>query len=263
MINSRPPLLIMLLLCLAVLASSLHGQESEAEDVSSMQWANAASVSGIKFTLLGDVVAEAWRPGGQVGAGQRETLQWSADFMPTSGGATLKESLELKPGQSGAAVLVGDFAEEDETSPAAKLPPGYSKGEGDKLLRVALLRFPVGKARETQYPVYLVNADPESRVKITAGGASYDLEYAVPQSFRAPVGQHVKIQVSATGLEKEMGFTLEPYNRGGIVAFYRPADAERTAFVFVNLRSMESIKEMVQAQSRAESTEGQVESQSE
>jgi hypothetical protein len=263
MINSRPLLSIILLSSLAVFASSLHGQDADQQDVSSMQWANAASVSGIKFTLLGDLVADPWKPGGQVGAGRRETLHWSAEFTPTSGGDTLKESLELEPGQSGAAVLVGDFAEADETLPPAKLPPGYSKLDGDKLLRAALLRFPVGKDRETQYPVHLVNADPKSRVKVTAAGASYELQYAVPQSFKAPAGQHVKIQVSATGLEKEMGFTLEPYNRGCIIAFYRPADADRTSFVFVNLRSLESIAEIVQAQSRVESMEEEAESQSE
>jgi hypothetical protein len=42
-----------------------------------------------------------------------------------------------------------------------------------------------------------------------------------------------------------MGFTLEPNQRGGILAFYRTGSSERTSFVFVNLRSMESMSEMV------------------
>lgn len=210
-----------------------------------MQWANASAAEGIKFTLLGDVVADPWRPGGQVGAGRRATLQWAAEFTPGSGSATLKETLELKSGQSAAAVLVGDFVEKEEVPSAARPAPGYSKADAGKLLRAALLRFPVGRARESQYPVHLVNADPENRVKVTAGGTTYDLEYAVPKSFKAPTGEQVKIKVSAVGLEKEMGFTLEPSQRGGILAFYRTDGAERTSFVFVNLRSMESIKEMV------------------
>jgi hypothetical protein len=232
---------------LLLLAANLQAQEPAQPDVSSMQWANASAAEGIKFTLLGDVVADPWRPGGQVGAGRRETLQWMAEFASVSGDATLKESLDLKPGQSGAAVLVGDFVERDDTasSSSAALLPGYSKTDSGKLLRAALLRFPVGKARESQYPVYLVNAAPENRVKVTAAGTTYDLEYAVPQSFKAPPGEHVKIKVSAPGLEKEMGFTLEPNQRGGILAFYRVGDSETTAFVFVNLRSMESIRESV------------------
>lgn len=225
-------------------------QSESSVEVSSMQWANASAAEGIKFSLLGDVVADPWRPGGQVGAGRRETLQWVADFSPASGGGTLKETIDLKPGQSGAAVLVGDFLEKDDAvSSSAALPPGHSKTDSGKSLRAELLRFPVGKARESQYPVYLVNADPGNRVKVTAGGANYDLEYAVPKSFKAPAGERVKIKVSAPGLEREMGFTLEPNQRGGIIAFYRPASGNRTSFVFVNLRSLESIREMVESES--------------
>jgi hypothetical protein len=221
-------------------------QEGPPSEVSSMQWANASAAEGIKFTLLGDVVANPWRSGGQVGAGRRETLQWNVEFQPGSGVAALKDSLDLKPGQSGAGVLVGDFVEKDDkAASSSQPPPGYSKTDSGKLLRAALLRFPVGKARESQYPVYLVNADPENLVKVTAAGTNYDLEYAVPKSFKAPAGERVKIKVSAPGLEKEMGFTLEPNQRGGIIAFYRSAGGQRTSFVFVNLRSLESIREMV------------------
>jgi hypothetical protein len=236
---------------LAFTASEARAQDGPPAEVSSMQWANASAAEGIKFTLLGDVVANPWRAGGQVGAGRRETLQWATEFAPASGSAPLKVLLELKPGQSGAAVLVGDFAEKDDaaSSSSSALPPGYSKTDSGKLLRAALLRFPVGKLRESQYPVHLVNADPENRVKVTAAGTTYDLEYSVPKSFKAPAGEHVKVKVSALGLEKEMGFTLEPNQRGGILAFYRPVDGERTSFVFVNLRSIESIKEMVAPQS--------------
>ncbi len=235
---------------LSLLANEAPAQQEEPSvDVSSMQWANASGAEGIKFTLLGDVVANPWRPGGQVGAGRRETLRWMVEFQPGSGGAALKDALELKPGQSGAGVLVGDFVEKDDaSSSSAALPPGYSKTDSGELLRAALLRFPVGKARESQYPVYLVNADPENQVKVAVGGANYDLEYAVPESFKAPAGEPVKIKVSAPGLEKEMGFTLEPNQRGGIIAFYRPAGGQRTSFVFVNLRSLESIREMVATQ---------------
>lgn len=226
----------------------VSAQEAErAAEASSMQWANASTAEGIKFTLLGDVVADPWRPGGQVGAGRRATLQWAAEFTPASGGSTLKESLQLRPGQSGAALLVGDFVEKDEAAPSARLAPGYSKTESGKLLRAALLRFPVGRAREPQYPVHLVNADPQNQVKVTVGNTTYHLEYAVPESFKAPAGERVEIQVTALGLEKEMGFTLVPTQRGGILAFYRTGDAERTSFVFVNLRSLESINEMVKA----------------
>lgn len=244
-----------LAICLMCSVPPASGQEESQPEASSMQWANASAAEGIKFTLLGDVVADPWRPGGQVGAGRRETLQWAADFTPASGGATLKDSLELKSGQSGAALLVGDFVEKEDTASSSQLAPGHSKTESGKLLRAALLRFPVGRARESQYPVHLVNADPANRVKVTAGGTTYDLEYAVPKSFEAPVGEHVKIKVTAVGLEKEMGFTLEPTQRGGILAFYRTANSERTSFVFVNLRSLESIKEMVDAPSGGNSRE--------
>ncbi len=230
---------------LSLLAASLHAQELEQPDVSSMQWANASAAPDVKFTLLGDVVADPWRPGGQVGAGPRGTLQWSAEFVMASDGSELKDSLELRPGQSGAAVLVGDFAEQGDAPTSGQLRPGFTKSDGGKLVRAALLRFPVVKARESEYPVHLVNGDPDNRISVTAGGVVHELEYAVPKSFKAPAGQQTKIKVSAPGLEREMGFTLEPYNRGGILAFYRPTDAERTAFVFVNLRSLESIKEMV------------------
>lgn len=233
----------------ALLGVSMHdapAQEGAAAGFSSMQWANASSTEGIKFTLLGDVVADPWRPGGQVGAGRRETLQWDVEFAPASGRAVLKESLKLRPGQSGAAVLVGDFAEKvAASSSSARLPPGYSKTGSGKLLRAALLRFPVGKARDSRYPVYLLNADPEILVKVSVAGAHYDLLYAVPRSFQAPAGQRVKIKVAAPGIDKEMSFTLEPSQRGGIIAFYRPVESQRTSLVFVNLRSLESIKEMV------------------
>ena len=218
-------------------------QDDTQAEFSSLQWANASAAEGVKFSLLGDVVADPWRPGGQVGAGRRQTLRWEAEFTPVSGGGTLKDVLQLKSGQSGAAVLVGDFVEKEEPASSSQLAPGYSKTDSGKLLRAALLRFPVGRARESQYPVHLVNADPENRVKVTAGGATYDLEYAVPKSFKAPAGEHVKIRVSAVGLEKELGFTLEPSQRGGVLAFYRTGSSDRTSFVFVNLRSIESMSE--------------------
>jgi hypothetical protein len=230
---------------LSFIVNEAPAQEGPPVEVSSMQWANASAAPDVKFTLLGDVVADPWRPGGQVGAGPRGTLQWSAEFVTATDGGKLKDSLELKPGQSGAAVLVGDFAEQEAAPTSAQLRPGFTKSDSDKLVRAALLRFPVGKVRESQYPVHLVNGDPDNRISVTAGGVVHELEYAVPKSFKAPAGQQTKIKVSAPGLEREMGFTLEPYNRGGIIAFYRPTDAERTAFVFVNLRSLESIKEMV------------------
>ncbi len=237
------------------LAGRSAAQDDSPAEVSSMQWANASSAEGVKFTLLGDVVANPWRSGGQVGAGWRETLQWNVEFQPGSGDATLKDSLELKPGQSGAGVLVGDFVEKENTASSSSLPPpGYSKTDSGKLLRAALLRFPVGKARESQYPVYLVSADPENQIKVMAGGTNYDLEYAVPKTFKAPAGERVTIKVSAPGLEKEMGFTLEPNQRGGIIAFYRPDGGQRTSFVFVNLRSLESIREMVEAPSGEQET---------
>jgi len=254
MIHRKPTLRLCCAVALVLWTVGLHAQQPEQPDLSSMQWANASASPDIKFTLLGDVVADPWRSGGQVGAGPRATLQWSAEFVAASAGGKFTDSLELKAGQSGAAVLVGDFSEQGDAPSSGQLPPGFSKSDGDKLLRAALLRFPVGKARETQYPVYLVNGDPNNRVRVTAGGAVYDLEYAIPKSFKAPTGQHTKVQISAPGLEREMGFTIEPYNRGGIIAFYRPSDTERTSFVFVNLRSMESIKELVQAQSGAESS---------
>ena len=238
----------LLAICLFAFIREAAAQEEPPEEVSSMQWANASAAEGIKFTLLGDVVADPWRPGGQVGAGRRATLQWAAEFTPGSGSGMLKEVLELKSGQSAAAVLVGDFVEKEEVPSSARQAPGYSKADSGKLLRAALLRFPVGRLRESQYPVHLVNADPENRVKVTAGGTTYDLEYAVPKSFKAPAGEQVKIKVSAVGLEKEMGFTLEPNQRGGIIAFYRPAGGQRTSFAFVNLRSLESIREMVATQ---------------
>jgi hypothetical protein len=251
MITPLRSLAIFGLAFLMVLGATANAQVLGEEDVSSMQWANASAAKGIKFTLLGDVVADPWRPGGQVGAGQRGTLRWAADFAPSSGGSILSKSFELKPGQSEAAVLVGDFVEKESDSPAssAQIPPGHSETESGRLLRAALLRFAVGKAREPQYPVYLVNADPENSVRVTAGGVVYDLDYAVPKNFKAPAGEHVKIKIAAVGLQKEVGFTLEPSNRGGIIAFYRPADADRTSFVFVNLRSIESVKEMVRSQS--------------
>jgi hypothetical protein len=248
---------------LTLLAASLQAQEPEQPEVSSMQWANASAALDIKFTLLGDVVADPWRLGGQVWAGPRGTLQWSAEFMTISGGSELKDSLELRAGQSGAAVLVGDFAEQGDGPTSGQLRPGFTEADGGKLVRAALLRFPVGKARESQYPVHLVNGIPDNLISVTASGVVHELEYAVPKSFKAAAGEQIKIKVSAPGLEREMSFTLEPYNRGGIIAFYRPADAERTAFVFVNLRSMDSITEMAQAQSRAESMEVQEESHSE
>jgi hypothetical protein len=260
------PKLITFVCCAAALslcAAILHAQEPAQPDVSSMQWANASVAEGIRFTLLGDVVADPWQPGGQVGAGPRGTLQWSAEFTMASDGSELKDSLELKPGQSGAAVLVGDFAEQGDAPSSGQLRPGFTKSDSDKVVRAALLRFPVGKARESQYPVHLVNGDPDNRISVSAGGNVYELEYAVPKSFKVPVGQRITIKVSAPGFEREMGFTLEQYNRGGIIAFYRLADADRTSFVFVNLRSLESITEIVQAQSRLESMEEEASSQSE
>jgi hypothetical protein len=242
-------------ICLTAGILPASGQDESQPAVSSMQWANASGAEGIKFILLGDVVADPWRSGGQVGAGRRETLHWAVDFTHASGGGSLKESLELEPGQSGAALLVGDFLEKDEAASSAQIEPGYSKTDSGKLLRAALLRFPVGREREPQYPVYLVNADPENSVKVTVRSNIYDLEYAVPKSFKAPTGEHVQIKVMAVGLEKEMGFTLEPNQRGGVLAFYRTGDSERTSFVFVNLRSIESIQEVVHAQAAAESVE--------
>lgn len=227
-------------------------QTPESTESSSMQWANASSVSGVKFTLLGDVVADPWRPGGQTGAGSRDTLQWVAEFKPESGGSTLTESLELRSGQSGAAILVGDFVEiERAATSEEQLPLGHTKVQAGKLLRATVLKFPVGKTREPQYPVYLVNGDPENQVKVTVGGVDYRLDYAVPKSFKAPAGEHVKIKLSAVGLQKEIGFTIEPYDRGGVIGFYRTVDAERTAFVFVNLRSIESISERLKSTSGA------------
>jgi hypothetical protein len=244
------PSLSCVVLYLAVLAS-VHGQAPPAPEVSSMQWANASAVAGVKFTLLGDVVADPWRPGGRTGAGPRETLQWSADFAPVAGGGTITADLALNPGQSGAGLLVGDFLEKEAAPSSEQLPPGHSVMESNKMLRAALLRFPVGKTRESQYPVYLVNADPENPIKVTANGVAYDLNYAVPQSFKATAGKHTKIKVEAVGLQKEMGFNLDPSDRGGILAFYRTLNTERTAYVFVNLRSIESIKERVQSDSAA------------
>jgi len=255
MIHARSTKVSVLVMGLSIVGAVLFAQEAEESEVSSLQWANASSVPDVKFTLLGDVVANPWRPGGQVGAGRRKTLQWSAEFSVASTGATLKDTLQLKPGQSGAAVLVGDFAEIADGSASAQARPGYSKADSDKVLRAALLRFPAGKMREPQYPIHLLNADPENRVKVEIGGAFYDLVYAVPQSLKVRAGQDVKIKVSALGLEREMSFNLEPYNRGGIIAFYRPADSEVTTFVFVNLRSLESIREMVQAEQSATSEE--------
>jgi hypothetical protein len=252
MIQLKSYLTYQLLPCLVFVAGSLYGQAPDQKDGSSIQWANASSITGIKFTLLGDVVADPWEPGGQVGAGLRETLKWTAEFDFSNDGLALKELVEMKTGQSGAALLVGDFAEMNDAPPPAQLPPGYSKTTSDKLVRAALLRFPVEQGRESQYPVYLVNADPDNRVKVTAGSLVYDLAYAVPKSFKAPVRENVKIKVSALGLEREMSFSLEPYNRGAIIAFYRPTGAEMTTFVFVNLRSLESIKELIDTQSRSD-----------
>lgn len=220
-----------------------------------MQWANASAVEGVKFTLLGDVVADPWRPGGQMGAGQRGTLQWRAEFVSLPGGAVLKESLELTSGESVAGLLVGDFVENKMPASSGQLAPGFSKIGPGKSLRAALLRFPVDRERKSQHPVYLVNADPEKRVKVVVDRTDYDLDYAIPQRLMAPVGERVTIKVSAVGLNKEMSFTLEPSQRGGILAFYRTGDVGETSFVFVNLRSIESIKEMVEAQAAADTAQ--------
>jgi hypothetical protein len=231
--------------------SSAQAADVGREEFSSMQWANASALEGVKFTLLGDVVADPWRPGGQTGAGRRDTLTWEAEFAPSTGGGILKEKIELKPGQSGAALLVGDFVEKESgaaLTSSTPLPKGFSKTESGKMLRAAVLRFAVGKAKDTQYPVYLVNADPENTVKVAIPGGEYDLKYAVPETFKAPVGESVKIKVSAAGLDREMAFTLEPGTRGGILAFYRLVGSKSTSFVFVNLRSLESVEELIKAQ---------------
>ena len=75
--SSYPRRILATLLAVYLLAfiREASAQEGPPEEVSSMQWANASAAEGIKFTLLGDVVADPWRPGGQVGAGRRATLQ--------------------------------------------------------------------------------------------------------------------------------------------------------------------------------------------
>lgn len=167
----------------ACLREASAQRENKPRKVSSMQWANASAVEGVKFTLLGDVVADPWRPGGQMGAGQRGTLQWRAEFVSLPGGAVLKESLELTSGESVAGLLVGDFVENKMPASSGQLAPGFSKIGPGKSLRAALLRFPVDRERKSQHPVYLVNADPEKRVKVVVDRTDYDLDYAAPRRF--------------------------------------------------------------------------------
>lgn len=227
--------------------AQVSGQEPT--ELSSVQWANA-SAYGLKFTLMDDIVADPWRAGGQVGGGPRQTLKWRAVFAPASPLPQLKEAFDLTAGQSFAAVVVGDYKLIDNDEPG-KLLPGYTALDAKSILRAAVLRFPVKNSRG-DVPVILVNGDPENAVKISSGVGSSELKYSQPLELKTRAGQRMEIAVSAKGLQRQIGFTLQSPVRGAIIAFYRPKDDAQTQFVFVNLQTIESLAERAKLRSADE-----------
>jgi hypothetical protein len=221
--------------------AQMPNQAPEAE-FSRVQLANASPLA-VKLTLMGEVVADAWPAGGQLARGPKATLKWGATFEAGSPLAELKESIEIAPGQSGAALLVGDFAKVSADEASGPMP-GYTKLNDRTLLRASLLKFPIGKQSAKEYPVYLVNGDPESTVKVSVvGGRSFDLEYGKPADFKAPVGAATKLKVVAKGGGRETNVLPEPYERGIIIAFYRPKDSEEVQMTCMILYSIESPQE--------------------
>jgi hypothetical protein len=216
--------------------------QSPTAEVTWLQAANASPMA-VKFTLQGEAVGNPWPVGAELARGPKEVLKWDAVFEAGSPAAELKDSVELLAGGSGAALLVGDFAKLSADQATGK-DYGYTKLADRSILRAALLKFPIGKKSAKAYPVYLVNGDPENVVKVSVvGGRSFELHYAKPEKFNAPVGDYVKLKLVAKGLDTETRLHLEPYQRGGIMAFYRPKDAAKTLRLFVNLYSIESRQE--------------------
>ncbi len=211
-----------------------------------MQWANASSAAGIKFTLLGDVVADPWQPGGRVGGGRRSVVAYQATFAPVPPLIPLQQTIKLNAGDSYAGVLVGDFAKIKLSPGQTNAPNGLTKLDDESFLRAAVLTIPVAKQKPTEYPVYFLNADPANSIRIEViRGPTFDLKYAEPATFKAPPESAHRFKVTAKGLTNELGFSLDPLYRGGIVAFYASPDGSGTKFVFVKLQSLESLREMV------------------
>ena len=233
------------LLLLAALSAAALAQPSDGPAVSSVQWANASCAGGVKFTLLGDVVADPWQPGGRVGGGPRSATTYRASFAPTPPLAALQQTIQIKAGDSAAAVLVGDFRQVKLPAGQSGTPPGHTRMDDGSFLRADVLTIPVAKQKPPEHPVYFLNGSPSNPVKVElAGGPTFDLKYGEPALFKAVPEDAHRFKVTAKGLAEEMGFSLDPLYRGAIIAFYTTPEGG-TKFVFVKLQSLESLREMV------------------
>ena len=232
-------------LLLAAFSAAALAQPSGGPAVSSVQWANASCSGGVKFTLLGDVVADPWQPGGRVGGGPRSTKSYRASFAPAPPLEHLQQTIEINAGDSAAGVVVGDFRKIKLPAGQNGTPPGHTRMDDGSFLRAAVLTIPVAKQKPAEHPVYFLNGSPSNPVRVeVAGGPSFDLKYGEPAIFKAVPEKSHRIKVTAKGLEEEMGFTLDPLYRGAIIAFYTTPEGG-TKFVFVKLQSLESLREMV------------------
>jgi hypothetical protein len=235
---------VLLLLVTAVATVPVCAQVSESNqvEISRVQWANASSFA-LKFTMLGSVVSDSWRAGGQVSGAATDGLNWSATFTPPLPLPELTEKFKLKSGENCAAVLIGDFTKVDLTDPS-ELPSGHTRLDDKTAVRAALLRLPIPRNAQGELPVYVVNGDPENALRISEeGGAALDVKYGKPTVFKTRPMSFKKIRVNATGIDEELGFSLEDNQSGVVVAFFRTQGEEQTQFVFVNLYSMAPIPE--------------------
>jgi len=227
------------------------GQDDERER-SRVQWVNASCAAPVEFTLNRATLSRAWAPGQRNGLGEFPLVNWQAEFTPPQPQQPISVQLELRNGDSAAAVLIGDFAPVDERRFAgAKLPPGYSEGGDRRPVRAGLVKVPIPKSKGANYPVYLLNGIPGRKVRVEVEPQQvFELEYGVLKSFTAPPGTRTLVKLE--GETEPVGFDVDNLSRGGLFAFYCPPGKESVEYTFVRLHSIESYLERTAARTRSD-----------
>lgn len=213
-------------------------------------WANGSGLPGIHFHLNGKTISNNWFPGASGGAGSYETTKWRASFIPPEPTPGFSRILDVEPGSSSIAVLVGDFRrttkEELEsfyTSPNEKIPPGYTKISEKEFIRASLLHFPVQKDAAAIYPVYMLNAIPNSTITVNfQHGKNFKLTYGTPQVYMALASVEIHMGIQIANHKEIAGFKLNPWERGGLLVFFHKDGLQGLQKMFVNLHSIESLK---------------------